>query len=102
MAADTAIARQGPLTCLATKGGALPIRALQAHSLVCYQAGHQAFSQLMEGLVADGRVEYDDATAVFPLTNQGRAAIPVLPARARAVRALRALRVRGHEGCGST
>ena len=49
------------------------MRDLHTHSLVFYQAGHQAFSQLMEGLVGDGLVTYDDATAAFSLTEKGRA-----------------------------
>lgn len=75
MATDTAAARQGLMRFLAKKGGSLPIRELHTHSLVFYQAGHQAFSQLMEGLVGDGMVAYDDASAVFSLTDQGRAAL---------------------------
>ena len=75
MATDTATARQGLLKFLAKKGGALPMRELHTHSLVFYQAGHQAFSQLMEGLVADDLVTYDAATAVFSLTDKGRALV---------------------------
>jgi hypothetical protein len=75
MAADTETARQGLLRFIAKKGGAIPIRELHTHSLVFYQAGHQAFSQLMEGLVADGLVAYDDATSVFSLTDKGRGAV---------------------------
>jgi len=74
MAADTQTARQGMLKFLAKKGGTLPIRELHTHSLVFYQTGHQAFSQLMEGLVADDLVSHDDATGVFALTDKGRAA----------------------------
>ena len=72
MAADTHTARQGLLKFIAKKGGAIPMRELHTHSLVFYQAGHQAFSQLMEGLVGDGLVAYDQATAVFSLTEKGR------------------------------
>jgi predicted transcriptional regulator len=75
MATDDATARQGLMTFLAKKGGSLPIRALHTHSLVFYQAGHQAFSQLMEGLVGDGLVAYDQASAVFSLTEKGQAAV---------------------------
>jgi len=75
MATDTQAARQGLLKFIAKKGGALPMRELHTHSLVFYQAGHQAFSQLMEGLVGDGLVAYDDATAVFSLTEKGRALV---------------------------
>ena len=75
MAADTATARQGLMKFIAKKGGSIPIRELHTHSLVFYQAGHQAFSQLMEGLVADGLVSYDDASSVFSLTDKGREAV---------------------------
>ena len=68
-------ARRGLLKFISKKGGAIPMRELHTHSLVFYQAGHQAFSQLMEGLVAEGLVTYDDATAVFSLTDHGRAAV---------------------------
>ena len=55
---------------LAKQGGSLPMRELHTHSLVFYQAGHQAFSQIMEGLVADELVVFDDG--VFRLTDEGR------------------------------
>jgi hypothetical protein len=74
MATDTGAARQGLLRFLAKKGGTIPIRELHTHSLVFYQAGHQAFSELMEGLVGDGLVTYDSASAAFALTDKGRAA----------------------------
>ena len=61
-----------PCTSLANRnGGSLPMRELHTHSLVFYQAGHQAFSQIMEGLVADELVAFDDG--VFTLTDKGRA-----------------------------
>jgi len=75
MATDTTAARQGLMKFIAKKGGSIPIRELHTHSLVFYQAGHQAFSQLMEGLVADGLVTYDDATSLFALTEKGRGAL---------------------------
>ena len=75
MATDTQAARQGLLKFIAKKGGSIPIRDLHTHSLVFYQAGHQAFSQLMEGLVGDGLVSYDDGTGVFSLTEKGRALV---------------------------
>ncbi len=73
MATDAQTARQGLLKFIAKKGGTIPMRELHTHSLVFYQAGHQAFSQLMEGLVADGLVTYDESTAAFALTDKGRA-----------------------------
>jgi hypothetical protein len=75
MATDTQAARQGLLKFIAKKGGAIAMRELHTHSLVFYQAGHQAFSQLMEGLVGDGLVTYDEVAAVFSLTEKGRAAV---------------------------
>ena len=73
MATDVATARHGLLAFLAKQGGALPMRELHTHSLVFYQAGHQAFSQLMEGLVADELVVFDAGT--FALTEKGRSAL---------------------------
>lgn len=75
MATDTQTARQGLMKFIAKKGGTIPMRELHSHSLVFYQAGHQAFSSLMEGLVADGLVSYDQAAAAFSLTDKGREAI---------------------------
>jgi predicted transcriptional regulator len=79
MATDPQAARQGLLKFIAKKGGSIPIRDLHTHSLVFYQAGHQAFSQLMEGLVADGLVTYDQGTAIFSLTDKGRSAVDTPP-----------------------
>ena len=75
MPTDPQAARQGLLKFMAKKGGTIPLRELHTHSLVFYQAGHQAFSQLMEGLVGDGLVTYDNAAATFALTEKGRAAV---------------------------
>jgi predicted transcriptional regulator len=75
VATDTEAVRKGLMKFLAKKGGSLPIRELHTHSLVFYQAGHQAFSQLMEGLVADELVAYDEPGATFSLTDKGRAAV---------------------------
>jgi hypothetical protein len=75
MATDTETARQGLMKFIAKKGGTIPMRELHTHSLVFYQAGHQAFSQLMEGLVADDLVSYDRDSASFSLTEKGRAAV---------------------------
>ena len=73
MGTDIQAARQGLLKFIAKKGDSIPMRDLHTHSLVFYQAGHQAFSQLMEGLVADELVTVDDAGGMFQLTEKGRA-----------------------------
>ena len=75
MATDVPTARRGLLAFLAKQGGSLPMRELHTHSLVFYQAGHQAFSELMEGLVGDGLVEFDADVSVFSLTEAGRRAL---------------------------
>jgi predicted transcriptional regulator len=79
MATDVQAARQGLLKFIAKKGGTIPMRELHTHSLVFYQAGHQAFSQLMEGLVGDGLVTYDGAAATFTLTQKGRTVVETPP-----------------------
>lgn len=79
MATDAQAARLGLLKFIAKKGGTIPIRELHTHSLVFYQAGHQAFSQLMEGLVGDGLVTYDESASTFVLTDSGRSAIDAGP-----------------------
>jgi hypothetical protein len=73
MATDIPAARRGLLAFIAKQGGSIPMRELHTHSLVFYQAGHQAFSQIMEGLVADELVVFDDG--VFRLTDKGRASL---------------------------
>jgi predicted transcriptional regulator len=75
MATDVPAARLGLLKFIVKKGGEIPMRELHTHSLVFYQAGHQAFSELMEGLVADGLVTYDTDAAAFSITEKGRAAV---------------------------
>ncbi len=73
MGTDVEAARQGLMKFIAKKGGSIPMRDLHTHSLIFYQAGHQAFSQLMDGLVIDEYVTFDDAAGVFQLSDKGRA-----------------------------
>ena len=75
MATDTQAARQGLMKFIANKGGSTPMRELHTHSLVFYQAGHQAFSQLMEGLVADEYVVVGEDGGTFELTDKGQAVV---------------------------
>jgi hypothetical protein len=72
MDVDVPAARKGLLAFIAKKGGSVPIRELHTHSLVFHRAGHQAFSEIMEGLEADGLVVFD--AGAFRLTDKGRAA----------------------------
>lgn len=71
MAADTETVRRGLLTFTRKKGGTIPMRELHTHSLLMFQVTHQAFSQVMEGLVDDGYVTYDPAASAFNLTDAG-------------------------------
>jgi hypothetical protein len=73
MGTDVQAARRGLLEFIAKQGGAIPMRELHTHSLVFYQAGHQAFSQIMEGLVADELVVFEEGR--FLLTDKGRASL---------------------------
>ena len=73
MTQDLAPARKGLLKYLQKQGGASAIGDLHAYSTLRYQAGHQAFSQLMEGLVDDGLVSWDGTS--FALTDKGRTAV---------------------------
>lgn len=70
MAIDQNAARRGLLKFIEKKGGSVPIGLLHGHSKLMYQAAHQAFSELMEGLVGDGLVTYGNET--FHLTDKGR------------------------------
>lgn len=73
MDVDQNAARRGLLKFIDKKGGSAPIGLLHGHSKLMYRAAHQAFSELMEGLVGDGLVTYSDET--FQLTDAGRAFI---------------------------
>ncbi len=62
-------AKKGLIKFLARNGGAAPIGDLHTFSTQRFAAGHQAFSALMEWLVADELLMYDGAT--FHLTEKG-------------------------------
>lgn len=67
---DDQTARDGVINKLHASGGELTIQALNRYSILTFARGHQAFSQLMEGLVDDGLVVFDNG--IFRLTDQGR------------------------------
>lgn len=67
---DPLAARKGLLKYLQKQGGSAHITDLHTYSTMRFAAGHQAFSQLMEGLVADELVSYDGTH--FHLTDKGR------------------------------
>jgi hypothetical protein len=67
---DQDAARRGILKFIDKNGGSVAMGLLHGHSKLMYRAAHQAFSGLMEGLVRDGLVTFDDDT--FHLTDEGR------------------------------
>lgn len=71
MELDEKKARRGLTKFLARKGGRMPIGQLALRSTIKYGAAHKAFSDLMEGLVDDGYVEFEDGE--FAITDAGRA-----------------------------
>ena len=62
-------ARKGILKTLENKGGNAPIKILHAYSKLIHQVAHKEFSDVMEGLVSDELVVFDNDT--FILTDKG-------------------------------
>ena len=65
-------ARKGVLTFVAGAGGRASLADMHDHSERRYFIGHQKFSQMMEGLVDEGLLNYDHAEGVGELTDLGR------------------------------
>ena len=61
--------RNGILRTLDNKGGNAPMKILHAYSKLIHQVAHKEFSDVMEGLVNDELVAFDNDT--FILTNKG-------------------------------
>ncbi len=61
--------RNGILSCLQKKGGTLAMSALHGYSKLIHQVAHQEFSEVMEGLVSDELVVFEDDN--FILTEKG-------------------------------
>ena len=74
---DVDKARRGLTKFLNRKGGTVSISDLHLRSQLKYGAGHRDFSDIMESLVKDGYVEYDDGSGEFSITEAGRAWIGV-------------------------
>lgn len=73
MPVDPEKARLGILKFIDKKGGSVAMADLHAHSKLFYQAAHRDFSELMEGLVGDDLVVYDEPN--FQLTDKGKASV---------------------------
>ena len=61
--------RNGILKTIDNKGGNAPMKILHAYSKLIYQVAHREFSEVMEGLVKDELVIFNDDT--FILTEKG-------------------------------
>jgi predicted transcriptional regulator len=61
--------RNGILKCLENKGNTAPMKVLHGYSKLIYQVAHREFSEVMEGLVIDKLVIFNDDT--FILTEEG-------------------------------
>ncbi len=66
-------ARKGMLAWLAKReGAAATLGDMHTHSSERYLIAHQGFSKMMESLVAEKLVDYDEATSTATLTEAGR------------------------------
>ena len=66
-------ARKGLLAWLANReGAAATLGDMHEHSSEKFLIAHQGFSKMMEGFVAEGLVDYDEATRTATLTDAGR------------------------------
>ena len=61
--------RNGILKTIENKGGNAPMKILHGYSKLIHQVAHREFSELMEGLVNDELVIFNDDT--FILTEKG-------------------------------
>ena len=61
--------RNGILKCLNNKGNSAPMKVLHGYSKLIHQVAHREFSEIMEGLVNDKLVTFNDDT--FMLTKEG-------------------------------
>ena len=61
--------RNGILKTLQNKGGNAPMKILHGYSKLIHQVAHKEFSDVMEGLVNDELVVFDND--VFILTDEG-------------------------------
>ena len=69
-------ARKGMLAWLAQRGGAAAtLGDMHEHSSSRYLITHQGFSKLMESLVDEKLIDYDEGTRTATLTDAGRRSI---------------------------
>ena len=61
--------RNGILKCIENKGSSVSMKILHGYSKLIHQVAHREFSEVMEGLVNDKLVIFNDDT--FILTEKG-------------------------------
>ena len=61
--------RNGILKCIENKGSSVSMKILHGYSKLIHQVAHREFSEVMEGLVNDKLVIFNDDT--FILTSEG-------------------------------
>jgi len=61
--------RNGILKCLENKGSSASMKVLHGYSKLIHQVAHKEFSEVMEGLVNDKLVTFNDDA--FVLTKEG-------------------------------
>ncbi len=62
--------RNGIIKTLENKGGSAPMKIIHGYSKLIHQVAHKEFSDVMEGLVNDELVIFDDGA--FILTEKGK------------------------------
>ena len=68
--------RNGILKCLKNKGNTAPMKVLHGYSKLIHQVAHREFSEVMEGLVNDELVIFNNDT--FVLTEKGSKSVKTL------------------------
>jgi hypothetical protein len=64
--------RAGVLRFVAEQGGTASLADMHQHSEMRYFVGHQKFSQMMEGMISEGLLDYNHAEGTGTITPAGR------------------------------
>ena len=64
--------RKGVLKFVVKQGGTASLADMHQHSEMRFFVGHQKFSQMMEGLIAEGLLDYNHADGTGTITPDGR------------------------------
>jgi len=64
--------RKGVLKFVADQGGTSPLADMHKHSEMRYFVGHQKFSEMLEGMISDGLLDYNHSEGTGTITPDGR------------------------------